>query len=334
MDLLPDADQQALGEATRDYIQSRFPLADGVMQLDDVRWKEISDLGWVGLAAPEDAGGGGATLVDEAILFQELGRGLVIGPILTTLAAARLACWTDNMLLASDLIGGASRVSRAIRSPADGDRLLIVDAEGADLTLLLDDNAVGIFPSPDHVSFNPGIEDGTQIGHIGASELRSPRLFTENATTVARLRRLVSILTAAQLAGICSAATEQATEHAKTRIQFGKPIGAFQAIKHMCADMATNALAAESLTYFAALTEQSSGSDSDYHSLAAAAFCRRAAFANTRINIQVHGAMGFTVEHSAHRFLKRVHSLSAVESFDQASVRLKRLPAAEIGDVL
>jgi alkylation response protein AidB-like acyl-CoA dehydrogenase len=122
-----------------------------------------------------------------------------------------------------------------------------------------------------------------------------------------------------------------ATQHAKNRAQFGKPIGAFQAIKHKCADMATNALAADNVTFFAALSE-TVASDSDYHALAAAACCRRAAFANARASVQIHGAMGFTVENSAHRFVKRTHTLCVAESFDKAAELLGGLPAAKTSE--
>ncbi|MDT5309036.1 MAG: hypothetical protein QOE48_4732, partial [Mycobacterium sp.] len=85
MDFLPDGDQDALVESTRQYIESRIPLSDSITRLDDIRWKEITELGWLGLATEENAGGAGATLLDEVFIFREIGRGLVPGPVLTTL---------------------------------------------------------------------------------------------------------------------------------------------------------------------------------------------------------------------------------------------------------
>lgn len=319
MDFLPDADQEALTEATRQYIESRMPLTDSPTRVDDVRWKEIAELGWFGLAADERAGGAGATLLDEVFVFREIGRELVCGPILTTLAAARLAAWTGQITLSTDLIGGQARVARAIPLPDDNTRLLLLDPEGSALILLVNDDHAALYTAPQHVESTLALEDGTSVGHTALADLGAGSVVAEDRQTVSRIRRLLSILTSAQLAGIARATCDLATEHAKNRIQFGKPIGAFQAVKHKCADMATSALAADNVTFFAALTETTSVPASDRHTLAAAVYCRRAAFANARANIQIHGAMGFTVEDSAHRFLKRTHTLCVTESFDRAA---------------
>ena len=329
MDFLPDADQDALVEATREYIGSRFPLIDPPTRLDDVRWKEITELGWLGLATDEQAGGAGATLLDEVFVFREIGRGLVCGPILTTLATARLAAWTDQTALAADLVAGQSRVARALPLPGEPDRLLVLDGDDAPLTLVVDSCHAALHRTPAALSTHPGLEDGTSVSHVARADLGVPEVSSDDALTVRRLRRVLSILTSAQLAGIAGVTRDLATAFAKDRVQFGKPIGAFQAIKHKCADMATAALAAENVTYFAALTEARAGCDSDYNALAAAANTRRAAFANARANVQIHGAMGFTVEDSAHRFVKRAHTLSATEGFDHAAELLGGLPSAE-----
>ncbi|MDT5254287.1 MAG: hypothetical protein QOI30_234 [Mycobacterium sp.] len=331
MDFLPDGDQDALVESTRQYIESRIPLSDSITRLDDIRWKEITELGWLGLATEENAGGAGATLLDEVFIFREIGRGLVPGPVLTTLVAARLAAWTGDTAVSANLIGGQARVARALRLPGDKKRLLLVDAEDSALSLLVDSDQVAVYSTPQHLDLSSGLEDGTSLGYTGLAELGRASIVSEDRRTVGRLRRVLSILTSAQLAGISGATRDLATQHAKDRTQFGKPIGAFQAIKHKCADMATNALAADNVTFFAALTE-TVASDSDYHALAAAACCRRAAFANARANVQIHGAMGFTVENSAHRFVKRAHTLCVAESFDKAAELLGGLPAAQTSE--
>jgi alkylation response protein AidB-like acyl-CoA dehydrogenase len=332
VDFLPGPDQQALIDATRDYVESKIPLTDSLARLDDIRWKEITELGWLGLAVDEDAGGAGATLLDEVFVFREIGRGLVCGPLLATLAAARLAAWTGDTALSTGLIAGQARVARAIPLPGHSDRLLLLDPEDSALVLLVDDDRVALYSTPQHIDSSPGLEDGTSVGHVGIGELGSASTATEDHPTLGRLRRVLSILTSAQLAGIAGATSDLATEHAKSRIQFGKPIGAFQAIKHTCADMAVNALAADNITYFAALTETTGAQASDHHALAAAACCHRAAFANARDNVQIHGAMGFTVEETAHRFVKRTHTLCVTESFDLAAELLGGLPIAETGE--
>jgi len=329
VDFLPNAEQGALANATREYIASRLPLAEVLTRLDDVRWKEIAELGWLGLAVGEEAGGAGGSLIDEVFLHREIGRGLVCGPVLTTAVAARLAGWTGQPSLATDLVIGQIRVARAIPLPGAADQLLILDPEGSVLTMVMTDEQVALYCTPHDVRSTPGLEDATMVGHVRVAELGETIVSTDDRQLMDRTRRVLTILTSAQLAGIAAATRDSAVEHAKSRVQFGKPIGAFQAIKHKCADMATNALAADNVTYFAALTEMDGAAKSDYHALAAAAYCRRVAFSNARTNIQIHGAMGFTVEDTAHRFLKRTHTLCATEAFDRAAGLLGALPTPE-----
>ncbi|WP_319453132.1 MULTISPECIES: acyl-CoA dehydrogenase family protein [unclassified Mycobacterium] len=330
MDFFPDSDQAALVAATRQYVESRFPLSDSPAYFDDVLWKEISELGWLGLAVGEEAGGAGASLLDEVFVFREIGRGVVGGPILTTLAAARLAAWTGDSALARELINGHTRVARGVGLPgSDNGGILLLDTDGSTLTLFTEENFVALYRTPQHLASTPGLEDETFVSHTTYSELGDPCLKADDPATVSRIRRVLSILASAQLAGIAGMTSELATNYAKNRVQFGKPIGAFQAVKHKCADMATNALAADNITYFAALAEGANEVGSNYHTLAAAALCRRAALTNSRSNIQIHGAMGFTVEDSAHRFVKRTHALCLTEEFSCAAALLGGLPPAD-----
>jgi alkylation response protein AidB-like acyl-CoA dehydrogenase len=116
-------------------------------------------------------------------------------------------------------------------------------------------------------------------------------------------------LSAAFLTGLASAVTEQATEYAKTRIQFGKPIGVHQAIKHACVNMAVAAEAAWEQTLFAAISLHSGRADAEFQVLAAKAVAGHAAVDNSEGTIQVHGGMGYTYEHDVHLYLKRAHVL-------------------------
>jgi alkylation response protein AidB-like acyl-CoA dehydrogenase len=100
-----------------------------------------------------------------------------------------------------------------------------------------------------------------------------------------------------------------AVEYAKARQQFGKPIGSFQAIKHLCADMAIRAEAAACQVIFAALVQAEGHAGVDFHSVAAKLVAVEAALQNAAQNIQIHGAIGFTAEADAHLFIKRAHVL-------------------------
>lgn len=323
MDLLPNADQRALITATRQFIDSRFPLqAHGTVGIDALRWKEIAELGWFALALPEDVGGFGATLLEETLVFREIGRGLIPGYPLATLGAARLACLTGNNGLAGELISGQLRVARAITPGGSGAPVMVLGPEGCDLLLLTTAETAVLWRIPAEMTLNPGLEDGSTVAYVDSTELHDAVLASTDPTVVSRLSLVMCALTAAQLAGIAARTAELATEHARTRIQFGRPIGAFQAIKHRCADLAINAYAAQHLTVMAAL------SGSHYDVLAAAAFCRPAAFENARANVQIRGAMGFTAEDTAHRFLKRTHTLCCAEDVGTAANRLAQLPSA------
>jgi alkylation response protein AidB-like acyl-CoA dehydrogenase len=329
MDFLPDADQRALITATSEFVSSRLALRDGLSVLDDTRWQEIAELGWLGLGADPEVGGAGAALVDETLVFREIGRGLVPGPILTTLASARLAQWAGSPELAAALIDGRHRVSRAVAAAGGEGRLLLTDPDGAGLVLFVGADSAGLYDRPDDVALTPGLEDSTAMGRTAIGGLGTARVKTREQYIVAAVRRVLTILTSAQLAGIARATCDLATVQAKNRVQFGKPIGAFQAIKHRCADMATAAMAAENIVFFAALTAPTGLAGSDYNALAAAALCRRAAFANARTSIQIHGAMGFSVENSAHRFVKRTHTLCTVEDLGRAAAQLGSLPRTD-----
>ena len=118
-----------------------------------------------------------------------------------------------------------------------------------------------------------------------------------------------SVLAASMLVGSSEAARDQATEYAKERQQFGKPIGVFQAIKHKCADMASRCEAATWQTFYAALAVRDGHADATFQASAAKLLSAKAATENGQANILVHGGYGVTAEYDAHLFLKRSHVL-------------------------
>ena len=124
------------------------------------------------------------------------------------------------------------------------------------------------------------------------------------------LRLRADVLVASELAGMARATCEQSTQYAKDREQFGTPIGAFQAVKHRCADMAVRAEAAECSVRYAALALIGSGGEENrdsapFHVHAARAVAADAAIENAQVNVQNHGGIGFTWEHTAHRYVTR-----------------------------
>ncbi|MGJ3627928.1 acyl-CoA dehydrogenase family protein [Sphingomonas sp. MMS24-JH45] len=141
----------------------------------------------------------------------------------------------------------------------------------------------------------------------------------------------ISLLLSAYLTGVAQASTAMAVAYAGTREQFGQPIGAFQAVKHICADMATRAAAAEAQTFFAAATF-GRGADDGAEVAAARLLAADAALANAKANIQVHGGMGFTAECDAHLLLKRAHLVARLGS-DPAKDRIRLIKASPQRDI-
>jgi alkylation response protein AidB-like acyl-CoA dehydrogenase len=139
----------------------------------------------------------------------------------------------------------------------------------------------------------------TAIGTVSGA----PALCHLDDASALRLR--ATVLVAAELAGIATATAEQSTQYGKDREQFGQPVGAFQAVKHRCADMAVRAEAATSLVRYAALAVRDGLPDAAFHAYAARAVAARSAVENAQINVQNHGGIGFTWEHTAHRYVTR-----------------------------
>ncbi|WP_302480190.1 acyl-CoA dehydrogenase family protein, partial [Sphingomonas bacterium] len=135
------------------------------------------------------------------------------------------------------------------------------------------------------------------------------------------------LILAATLCGIAGAAAEMAVAYAGMREQFGRPVGAFQAVKHHCANMALAARASLDLATFAAVAFDERRPDAAFQVEAALLLAIEAALGNARLNIQVHGGIGFSDEADPHLLLKRAHALSAVAGgAEAAAARLAALP--------
>jgi len=314
MDLLPTAEQDEIittvrSQLDRDFDLHSLAMLDGAdCVVDRALWRRCAELGWFGLGLSESLGGVGYTLVEEALLFAELGMHATPGPFLPTVLGARLAASAGDGELAAAILGGERLVALAepegdatltttvtgtfrVTDHGDADLLLVTTDAGA---ALVDPAAVTIDPLP---SIDPLVPLGvTTLDHLSAL------VVLEDAGDL-RLRG--TVLVSAELAGIATATAEQSTEYAKDREQFGRPIGSFQAVKHRCTDMAVRAEAATSLVRYAALSVVDGLADAPFHTHAARAVAGDAAIANAQVNVQNHGGIGFTWEHTAHRFVTR-----------------------------
>ena len=300
--------QTDLAEGVRRLCEGRFPLetlrtAEGSEQVVDRKgWRELGDAGVFNLCLAESAGGVGLGLPEAVLVFEELGRALVPGPLVAS-------------HLAAGLIDGAAdgtAVVGLVERPAAGATIPLVVEHLADLDTLLvlsDQGVAAVDPSTldataVHRPMDPltplwivrALPDGTEVGGSDLS---------------ARWRRDGAVLTAALQVGLAGWSTDLATAYAKTRKQFGRVIGGFQAVKHICADMLVRAEVARVAVQAAAVTIiQPDVGDPEVAARGAKLLADEAALANGKSCIQVHGGMGFTWEVPAHLAFKRARVLA------------------------
>ncbi len=269
-------------------------------------WRQCGELGWFGLAVPETLGGVGYGAAEEALLFTELGRRLAPGPFLGSAIAARLAA-ESGLPIAAGLIAG--NVGAALLDGNNGlGTCRVYERRPGDLGLLIGPEGAQLYAADALAGATPlvGIDPLTTIEAV---ELTAAPLAHWDADARGWERSL--LLTAALLTGIAEGALVQSVEHVSARHQFGQPIGAFQSVRHRCADMAIRVEAARSLTRFASLSVDDGADDLGFQVLSAVTVARDAAITNASVNVQNHGAMGFTAEHGAHLLVKRARVLAA-----------------------
>ena len=316
MDLLPTDEQDEIIATVRAQLEREFDLHalaahDGAAQvIDDALWQRCAELGWFGLGLQEALGGVGYTLAEESLLFAELGAHATPGPFLATVLGGRLAALGGATELRDGILSGEQRIALA-EPHGDPDATAgatvsgtfrVTDHGGAALCLVMVGNAASIVAAADLVAEPiPSIDllVPTSVGTVTGV----PALCHLDDASALRLR--ADVLVAAELAGIATATAAQSTEYAKDREQFGQPVGGFQAVKHRCADMAVRAEAATSLVRYAALAVRDGLTDAAFHAEAARAVAARAAVDNAQVNVQNHGGIGFTWEHTAHRYVTR-----------------------------
>jgi alkylation response protein AidB-like acyl-CoA dehydrogenase len=306
-----------LSESDRELAEGVRRLCEGVFPLEQIRslessdrvvdrkgWRRLAEAGVFHLRIPEDAGGVGLGMTEAALVFEELGRALVPGPLVATHLAAGLVEGADD---------GSVVVGLLERPPVARARLPVVVEHLADLDVLLvlsDDGIGSIDPtSLDAVGLSRPMDPLTPVWSLSslpdATEVAGP-------DAAARWRREGAVLTGALQVGAAAWTTELAVEYAKGRVQFGRPIGGFQAVKHLCADMAVRAEVARCAVQAAAVTaDQPDVGDPRAAASGAKLLADEAALVNGRSCIQVHGGMGFTWEVPAHLAYKRARVLGS-----------------------
>lgn len=314
MDLLPTPEQDEIVATVRSQLERDFDLrdladhdgADSVVDPD--LWRRCAALGWFGLGLAADLGGVGYTLAEEALLFAELGAHATPGPFLATVLGARLAAQAGEAELAGSILAGERLVAlaepegRAAISHTVTGSFRVTDHGGADVVLAIDPSGAAIVAAPDlRITPQPSIDPLVPLGVATADGV--PALASTD--DAGPLLLMGTVLVASELSGMAAATAAQSARYALDREQFGHPIGSFQAVKHRCADMAVRAEAATSLVRYAALAIIDGLDSAAFHTHAARAMSTDAAITNAQVNVQNHGGIGFTWEHTAHRFVTR-----------------------------
>lgn len=306
MDFELSDDQVALQEGVRSFLQGRFAI-DAVRDLEDRggidrdRWRELADMGIFALRLDEADGGVGLGWADAVLVFEELGRAIVPGPLVWThLLAGRI----DGAATGETIVGGLDRgdESGLIEHPDGIDALVVLDADGIWRV------------DPGELSLEPvatPLDPLTPVGRLVAPLPQGEQIGTADDAEALRLGG--AALVAGFLLGIAEATTDLSVAYAKERTQFDRPIGMFQALKHHMADMFSRAEVARGAVYAAGVTLDDPLVGSVERAVAAAKFTAgEAAIENTKKAVQVHGGMGYTWEIDAHLQLKRAYALDPV----------------------
>ena len=311
---------------------------------DAAVWSQAGEqLGLQGLAIPEEFGGSGYSFVELGIVLEEMGRALLCAPFFSTvvLAASTLLHSGDDAAKAAYLPGiasGETIATLAFTEPSGkwdesgitmeasgsgdsftltGTKSFVLDGHTASLIIVaartgkgvslfaVDGGASGLTRTPlstmDQTRKQAKLEfSGTPAKLIGTEG--------EGWTVLSKVLDLAAIGLAAEQVGGAQKVLEMAVEYAKVRVQFGRPIGSFQAIKHKCADMLLEVESAKSAAYYGLWCAAELNDELPSVASLAKAYCSEAYFHATAENIQIHGGIGFTWEHPAHLYFKRAKS--------------------------
>ena len=305
---------------------ARAAEGDPDARFEDV-WKGVVEMGLTTIAVPESAGGGDGTTLDQAVALEACAAELVAGPLLGPAVAAGVLARAGHAAGLEALAAG-SVVSIAL----DGvDGTVLLDAPSAAHALVPSDDGWVLAPA-DSLSVTPatGLDMSRRAGLVTGQVTGEP-VATEDAT----VRRLALTLAAAEAAGVARWCLRTAVAYAGVREQFGRKIGSFQAVKHLCAEMLETAEAVTAAAWDAAAAADAQGERADeqwaFACDVAEVTCFDGAVEVAKTCIQVLGGIGFTFEHDAHLYLRRALSLRA--AFARPDAAAERLTATAVDGV-
>jgi alkylation response protein AidB-like acyl-CoA dehydrogenase len=319
-------------------------LMDTTEGYDPAVWSQMAEqLGLQGLAIPEEFGGSGYTYVELIVVLEEMGRALLCAPYFSSVAlAANLLLVSGDDAAQKEYLPGIANGSTiatvALAEPSGrwdeagvtleasgsgdkwtltGEKLYVLDGHTADLILVaartgagvsvfaVDQAASGLTATPlstmDQTRKQARITFSSTPGRLVGRE-------GEGWAAISKMLDLAAVALAAEQVGGAQRVLDMSVEYAKNRIQFGRPIGSFQAIKHKCADMLLEVESAKSAAYYAGWAAAEDSDELPVVASLAKSYCSEAYFHAAAENIQIHGGIGFTWEHPAHLYFKRAKS--------------------------
>jgi alkylation response protein AidB-like acyl-CoA dehydrogenase len=303
---------------------ARATAADPAATFDEA-WQAVGEMGVATIALPESAGGGGGSMLDVAVALEACAHELVPGPLLSTAVAAAL-------------LGGTSRVAEALGKGArfglalDPDLEVVWDAPGATHLLVPDDSAHWRVVPAEAVQVTPvtGIDLSRRCGSFAADREADGGVAVPGLTEDV-VRRTAVTLASAEASGIARWCVQTAADYARVREQFGQPIGAFQAVKHLCSEMLETAEAVTAAAWDAASVAFGDDDQWAFAADVAETVAFDGAVAVAKSCIQVLGGIGFTYEHDAHLYLRRALTLRAL--LGDADAAAERLTARAVSGV-
>jgi alkylation response protein AidB-like acyl-CoA dehydrogenase len=342
--------QEELRTSVRRFLADKSPEAEvrRLMETADgydvAVWRQMADqLGLQSLIIPERFGGSGYTIIELAVVLEEMGRALLCAPFFATVAlAANLLLSTDDEAAQHEYLPGIADGStvatvalteasgqwdeqsvmlRASRSGSGwsltGEKVYVLDGHLAGLVLVAarTDAGVSIFavhreaPGLTAVALTT-MDQTRKQSRLTFDSVPARLIGTEGQGWVAlsRMLDLAAVALAAEQVGGAQKVLDMSVEYAKVRVQFGRPIGSFQAIKHKCSNMLLGVETARSAMYFAAWAATQDRGELPGAAALAKSYCSEVFFAAAADTIQIHGGIGFTWEHPAHLYFKRAKS--------------------------
>ncbi|HET8923051.1 MAG TPA: acyl-CoA dehydrogenase family protein [Candidatus Acidoferrum sp.] len=344
--------QEILKESTRQFFAGECPIAEvrRLMETDTAfdpkLWAKLAEQGYTGIIFPEEFGGVGLGIVELILLMEEAGHALLPGPFFSTVALAgsvlhEVANTGQKRKYLSPICRGEARATVALLEAAAGwdaadvqltavsgklrgEKLFVTDAAVADWIIvvarngffLVDAKASGLRIAP-----MLGIDLTRKIYSVQFDDTPAEKL--GETSGVSKALDMATVALAAEMVGGMQRTLDLTVEYAKTRKQFGKPIGMFQAVQHQCADMYLETESSRSAVYYAAWALEENAPDVASAVSIAKIYASDASRTVGNRGIQVHGGMGFTWENDIHLYYRRAKASET--AFGDATFHRERL---------